>query len=330
VTASTGTLTLMTRRGRLLIPLLLACVGLAATAPGAFAVTARYPTQSLGNRGSVVRAIQETLISKGYPMAFDGVFGTATRAAVQGFQAARGLPVTGIVNDATWDRLLTTLRPGSVGAPVRVLQRQLDEKRRAGLTVDGIYGPGTKAAVMAFQKHMGITATGAVSLQTWRWLLWHFELPSFNTTSLCDYSVGNGPANWGTAATIGQLEAAARLVASAGRGRVSVGDIGLEHGGDIVGHMTHEVGLDVDIRLMRDDRDQCRWGTNWHYASYDRTATRALIRAIRATAAGHVKLIYFNDPVLIKEGIVRAYPGHDDHLHVRYCEAGYPDVRYRC
>ena len=73
-----------------------------------------------------------------------------------------------------------------------------------------------------------------------------------------------------------------------------------------------------------------RAATTYRRATYDRAATLALIRAIRATAPGHVKLIYFNDPVLIKQGLVQAYPGHDDHLHIRYCEPGYPDPMYRC
>ena len=57
---------------------------------------------------------------------------------------------------------------------------------------------------------------------------------------------------------------------------------------------------------------------------YDRAATRALIKMIRAAAPGHVKLIYFNDPVLIREGLTTWYSGHDDHLHIRYCEPSYP------
>lgn len=320
----------MRRHSRLLAPFLLACLALALTAPGAFALSARYPTQSLGDRGSDVRAIQATLISKGYPMTFNGIFGAVTRDAVSDFQENRGLPVTGIVNDATWDRLLTQVGPGSVGMPVRVLQRELNEKRRARLTVDGIYGATTKAAVIAFQKHMGLGATGSVTLQTWRWLLWHFATPTFNSTTLCDYSVGNGLANWGTGAAIGQLEAAAKVVATARHGRIAVGDIGFEHGGDIPGHLSHKDGLDVDVRPMRDAEDQCFARTNWRLTSYDRTATRDLIKAIRATAPGHIKLIYFNDPVLIREGLVRAHAGHDDHLHIRYCEAIHRNPLYDC
>ena len=81
---------------------------------------------------------------------------------------------------------------------------------------------------------------------------------------------------------------------------------------------------------MRKGKDQCRWGGNYRAATYDRAATRALVVAIRATAPGHVKLIYFNDPVLIREGLTRRLAGHDDHLHVRYCEKTHPLKRYDC
>ena len=320
----------MRRTLRLLTPLVFAGLLLAAMAPGAGAATIRYPTQSLGNRGSDVKAIQALLIGKGYPMTFDGIFGTATRDAVKGFQGTVGLTSTGIVDDLTWNRMLTPVGPGSTGMAVRVLQRQLIEKRRASVPVDGIYGTTTRAAVLAFQKHLGLPADGKAGLQTWRWLLWHYELPVFNATTLCDYSVGNGTANWATGSSIGQLEATAAALATAGYGRIAVGDAGFEHGGDIPGHMTHKVGLDIDIRPLRTDENQCRYGTNWQFSTYDRTATRALIRAIRAAAPGHVKLIYFNDPVLIAQGLVTRNTGHDDHLHVRYCVHGYTDPVYRC
>ena len=112
----------------------------------------------------------------------------------------------------------------------------------------------------------------------------------------------------------------------AGHGRVSVGDVSFEHGGNIPLHQTHEVGLDVDVRPIRKADNQCTWGTNWRFTTYDRTATRALIKTIRAAAPGHVKLIYFNDPVLIREGLTTHFAGHDDHLHIRYCENALPVV----
>ena len=187
----------------------------------------------------------------------------------------------------------------------------------------------TRAAVVAFQQHTRILANGRTGATVWRLLLAHLDRPNF-AGPLCDYSVGNGPANWGTAAAIGQLNAAAAIVVSQGHGQVALGDIGFEHGGDIPGHQTHEHGMDVDVRLMRDRHDQCRWGGSYRMAAYDRAATRALIRAIRSTARGHVKLIYFNDPVLIREGLVRRFPGHDDHLHIRYCERVHPVAAYDC
>jgi len=196
--------------------------------------------------------------------------------------------------------------------------------------VNGVYGTATRSAVISFQKHIGMTPHGVVGPVTWRNLIWHYDYPAFNTTSLCDYSVGNGRANWGTGAAIGNLQAAARAFAATGHGRVAVGDISREHGGDIALHETHEVGLDVDIRPIRDAENQCTWGTNWHFSSYDRSATRILVKAIRAAAPGHVKLIYFNDPVLIREGLTTWFGGHDDHLHIRYCEPSYPIVSYRC
>jgi hypothetical protein len=176
---------------------------------------------------------------------------------------------------------------------------------------------------------MGMTGTGNVGPATWRKLLWHYDYPAFKSV-LCDYGVGNGKANWGTGAAIGQIEAAARAFVKTGHGRVPIGDISREHGGDIALHQTHEVGLDVDIRPIRDSENQCTWGTNWRLTSYDRAATRTLIKTIRAAAPGHVKVIYFNDPVLIREGLTRWFSGHDDHLHIRYCEKSYPIAAYRC
>ena len=107
-----------------------------------------------------------------------------------------------------------------------------------------------------------------------------------STRRACATTVsGTGRPTGGPGAAIGHLEAAAAAFAATGHGRVPVGDISREHGGDIALHETHEVGLDVDIRPIRDARNQCTWGTNWRVASYDRAATRALIKTIRAEAA---------------------------------------------
>jgi len=315
---------------RRVLPIAFAVLALAVFAvPASAATTRNFPTQSLADRGADVKAIQGLLRHRGYGVQVDAIFGVSTRDAVARFQAAQGLPADGIVREATWSKLIVGLVPGYRGEAVMAVQRLLNDKRSAGLPVDGVYGGATRDAVAAFQRHMGMTPDGRMGGVTWRTLLWHYQYPSFGFR-FCDYSVGNGRANWGTGGALGLLGAAAAVFTRTVPTRLAIGDVSLEHGGDIAGHDTHELGLDVDVRLVRKDRGQCTVGTNWRLASYDRAATRALIRVIRSTAPGHVKLIYFNDPVLIGEGLTTRFTGHDDHLHIRYCEVGYPVAAYRC
>jgi peptidoglycan hydrolase-like protein with peptidoglycan-binding domain len=290
-----------------------------------------WPVESQGNRGSNVLAIQSLLRAHGIRVVYDGIYSSNTAWGVETFQRAKGLKVTRIVDHLTWARLVVPIGPGARGEAVLTLQRQLNEKRAARLAVTGAYDAATASAVRALEAHVGHPGDGVADSGLWRYLIAHYELPVFaSSTGLCEYQVGNGPAHWGTGAAIGQAEQAGRVMAAAGYGRVGVGDVSLEHGGNIPLHATHELGLDMDVRPIRDNRDQCRWGTNWRSTSYDRTATRRLIDTIRAAAPGHVKLIYFNDPVLIREGRTTWYAGHDDHLHVRYCEALHAVATYRC
>jgi peptidoglycan hydrolase-like protein with peptidoglycan-binding domain len=294
-----------------------AAVGPAGPHAHAFA-NAFFHTQSTGNRGVDVLAIQHLLTAAGFATGADGVFGSGTANSVRSFQSARGLAVDGIVGPATWGALAVTLRQGASGPAVTALQAQLNAKRSAGLALDGQFGPATLAAVRAFQSHAGIGVDGVVGPTTWRNLIWHYDYPSF--TNMCDKDPdGNGTANWGTAATIGQLERAAAVFAGTGQGRVPLGDISFEHGGDIPGHASHEVGVDVDVWPIRTDSAQCTAGRiTWSSSTYDRAATRQLVQAIRNAAPGHVALIFFNDPTLINEGLTTQYPNHDNHLHIRY------------
>jgi peptidoglycan hydrolase-like protein with peptidoglycan-binding domain len=52
------------------------------------------------------------------------------------------------------------LREGSVGQAVRTLQSDLNKVMRSGLTVDGVFGPLTGAAVEAFQRKYHLTVDG--------------------------------------------------------------------------------------------------------------------------------------------------------------------------
>jgi len=314
------------------ITLLLAAVFaalLVATPAHAF-TNAFFHTQSSGNRGADVLAIQHLLAYHGQTTALTGVFDSSTVTKVQAFQSAKQLGMDGIVGPATWGALVVQIGQGANNSAVKALQVLLNAKRNLSLAVSGSFDAATNTAVRNFQSHAGIGVDGIAGPVTWRNLVWHYDYPDF--ANMCDQDPdGNGTANWGTAAAIGQLEKAAADFATTGQGKVPLGDVGFEHGGDIPGHASHEVGLDADIWPIRTDNAQCTAGRiTWQSSTYDRAATRQLIQAVQAAAPGHIVVIWFNDPTLISEGLTQSLSGHDNHLHIRYCEKIHPNSLYDC
>lgn len=112
-----------------------------------------------GLKGAPVKRLQEKL-----GISADGDFGPGTEAAVKDFQTANGLAVDGIAGPDTFAAMdlpeLILLRVGSRGEQVKKLQSAL------GITADGQFGAGTKAAVEAFQKENGLTVDGMAGPQT--------------------------------------------------------------------------------------------------------------------------------------------------------------------
>lgn len=132
----------------------------------------------------------------------DGILGPQTREAVEAYQRMLQLPVTGIVDRATWTALVSTYqsvlraRPvaeylpelaglyatdylflveGMRGENVRRLQEAINVLARSysnipAVTVDGIFGPATTAAVQAIQQMAGLPMNGAVGPVTWRYI----------------------------------------------------------------------------------------------------------------------------------------------------------------
>ena len=161
----------------------------------------------------------------------------------------------------------------------RALQVELNKKRRLGLRSTASSAPATAAAVRSFQSHAGISADGVVGPTTWRNLIWHYAYPSL--AGMCDQDPdGNGTANWGTGASDRAAGGGRRPSSPApATGQVPLGDVGFEHGGDIPGHASHEVGIDVDLWPIRTDSAQCTAGRiTWQSATYDRAATRRWCR----------------------------------------------------
>jgi peptidoglycan hydrolase-like protein with peptidoglycan-binding domain len=126
-----------------------------------------------------VRSLQYLLNAHGARLGVDGAFGPLTRNAVLAFQRAHHLAASGVADAATWRALIITVRKGSTGSAVRAVQDQVNfRNNRNGhtLTVDGIYGPKTQAAVRAFQQGIafdvhGFPVDGVTGPLTWQALV---------------------------------------------------------------------------------------------------------------------------------------------------------------
>ncbi|TDD84806.1 peptidoglycan-binding domain-containing protein [Actinomadura rubrisoli] len=92
-------------------------------------------------------------------------------AAVKKYQGDRGLQKTGELNDETWVTLRNDhgiARPGDTRVSlVKGLQHSLNILGDA-ISVDGVYGNGTKTAVWNFQKRKEIGTDGSVGPITFR------------------------------------------------------------------------------------------------------------------------------------------------------------------
>ncbi|HAA63726.1 MAG TPA: peptidoglycan-binding protein LysM, partial [Thermoanaerobacter sp.] len=77
-----------------------------------------YPTLKIGDKGPFVVNLQARLKSLGFdPGPIDGIFGRKTEEAVKAYQQSRGLPVTGIVDNVTWNALLFGTPPVTTPTP---------------------------------------------------------------------------------------------------------------------------------------------------------------------------------------------------------------------
>ena len=160
----------------------------------------------LGARSDSVRLMQQALnriheAVPGIPLVpEDGVFGEQTRDAVMAFQRIFGLSVDGAVGPITWERLMrefldlqpggagtlppppqpqippypgSAIRQGATGESVRLIQQAINQlvvcfpNRLWRISADGIFGNGTRDAVMAVQSLFGLSVDGVVGPMTW-------------------------------------------------------------------------------------------------------------------------------------------------------------------
>lgn len=129
-----------------------------------------WPTQQYGSTGRDVVSVQLLLQSHGYSLTADGDFGPTTRSDVEAFQKAHGLSVDGIVGPYTWAALVVSTQDGSSGSAVKAVQTQLNSHGYS-LTVDGSFGPATKAAVENYQSKHELSVDGVAGPYTWQSLV---------------------------------------------------------------------------------------------------------------------------------------------------------------
>ena len=169
-----------------------------------------YPGTALrpGSSGSAVRTVQTQLtrIRRNYPLipspgSIDGVYGSATQAAVRQFQKIFSLSADGVVGSATWYKLsyiyaavlrlaelssegvplvpsaspTDVLRRGDRGERVSLAQFMLTlaaqfYQELSPIEIDGIFGQATHEAVVEFQNLRGLVADGVIGAETWNQL----------------------------------------------------------------------------------------------------------------------------------------------------------------
>ena len=160
----------------------------------------------VGSANPNVVVVQTSLnrIAQNYPAipkipAVDGIFGSRTEASVRAFQQIFGLTPDGVVGPATWYALVrlytavnslselrsqgqqfyainwtppNALQVGDTGDKVRQLQYMLSIlsayiSNIPPLSIDGIFGQETRAAVLAAQRRFRLPETGVVDRTTW-------------------------------------------------------------------------------------------------------------------------------------------------------------------
>lgn len=217
----------------------------------------------------------------------------------------------------------------NVAPDVVIVQRLLNDKylkpnKMPALVDDGKVGTNTQNAIDGFQKKVvgllnpdGRIDPGGAS---WRKLTGAAGVPvsiepfkQLPRTGSGYYTYSGGVNQWGTKKTIDSITKAASAMKSTHQLEIAIGDISLEKGGKMPKHGSHKLGVDVDIRPLRLDRK--RDPVTCKDKQYDREATRKLVAILKKDS--NLKKILFNDSKLTG---VEFYPGHENHLHVRFKE----------
>lgn len=160
--------------------------------------------------GQPVRSLQTMLrviskANKTIPMIIpDGIYGPTTMQAVSAFQRSNQLPVTGVVNQVTWDTIYDeyeialvdvaeaesieillernqVFRIGDSSPYIYLAQSILTQLSKDHPTINkpphnGVLDQETSDAIREFQQLSALTPTGTLDKTTWKHLALHFTL----------------------------------------------------------------------------------------------------------------------------------------------------------
>lgn len=315
----------------------------------------QFPTLAPGTSGPSVRAWQYILRAKiaqaGHStyQPITGQFDTTTKQNTQNYAVGGGL---GVVTPSVWEANVPTVLASSSPDYIRAVETLLSTRYDPStgsvfnVTINGVLTTAEKNEIKAFQNDASLPQTGWVDLETWRNLTFHYVpwadagngwcTPSY---SIGDHSgggdkiydpwvtdwVGTEIDEWGNAKNwFESLEPGIQY------GDLRFTDANRAHGQISLPHDTHRTGMDIDVRPMRLDANQCNLSVSYRWSSYDFDDTVRLIKWLRLVAGdgstsarvAGVKVIYFNDPDVWPEfapGFIKKVDGHDDHLHVVFC-----------
>jgi peptidoglycan hydrolase-like protein with peptidoglycan-binding domain len=275
----------------------------------------------------------------GLELAVNGKDSEEYRQALRRFQQKHGLAQTGQLDVEVQNKIIleNEKKTPYVGdAYVKWLQAALN-KNGARVSVNGDMGSMTRQAVKTFQQQRtpDLCVDGYVGAKTELRLIKAggglspehvnpapgLAVPQSVNTPLPLSGVGYYSTHRSTSRQYGLHDTIRALQAIAAAWyrvhpqgpRIGIGDISFQGGGYMSPHDSHQKGVDVDIRLMRNDRRE--EAVVYQSSSYSRSLTQELVNLIRANGVLRVQYIFFNDPQVTG---VSKWPGHDNHLHVRF------------